>query len=160
MNIFHQKMLKQVHKLNKVAFDYIIENIKTEYNKSIVEVSEMVGPIAAQSIGEPATQMTLNTFILLVFQVNQMLLVVFLVLRNCFIFQNQLNLHQQIYLDEMCRYDKAKANNVLNKIELTSLKDIVKSINIYFDPDESNTNVKDDKEILEIYKILKRWTLA
>ena len=43
---------------------------------------------------------------------------------------------------------KAKANQFLNKIELTSLKDLVKSINIYFDPDEANTNVKDDKEIL------------
>ena len=53
-----------------------------------------------------------------------------------------------IYLDNTCRYDKAKANRVLNKIELTHLKDLVKSINIYFDPDEANTNVKDDKELL------------
>ena len=45
---------------------------------------------------------------------------------------------------------------MLNKIELTSLKDIVKSINIYFDPDESNTNVKEDKEILEIYRIFEK----
>ena len=47
-------------------------------------------------------------------------------------------------------------NMVLNKIELTSLKDLVKSINIYFDPDESNTNVKDDKEILEVYRIFEK----
>ena len=45
---------------------------------------------------------------------------------------------------------------MLNKIELTSLKDLVKSINIYFDPDEANTNVKDDKEILEIYRIFEK----
>ena len=56
------KVLCKFERLNKIAFDYIIENIKMEYNKSFVEVSEMVGPIAAQSIGEPATQMTLNTF--------------------------------------------------------------------------------------------------
>ena len=32
------------------------------YKKSIVHPGEMVGMIAAQSIGEPTTQMTLNTF--------------------------------------------------------------------------------------------------
>ena len=42
--------------MSQVAFDYLIESIKLQYNKSIVQVSEMVGPIAAQSIGEPATQ--------------------------------------------------------------------------------------------------------
>ena len=48
-----------------------------------------------------------------------------------------------------------KANQVLNKIELTSLKDLVKSINIYFDPDESNTTVEEDRDILEIYKVFE-----
>ena len=33
-----------------------------QYNKAIVSPGEMVGVIAAQSIGEPTTQMTLNTF--------------------------------------------------------------------------------------------------
>ena len=32
------------------------------YKKSVVHPGEMVGMIAAQSIGEPTTQMTLNTF--------------------------------------------------------------------------------------------------
>ena len=56
------KVLCKQMRLSKIAFDYIIENVKLEYGKSFVEVSDMVGPIAAQSIGEPATQMTLNTF--------------------------------------------------------------------------------------------------
>ncbi len=36
--------------------------IEQEFYKSKVVPGEMVGPLAAQSIGEPATQMTLNTF--------------------------------------------------------------------------------------------------
>ena len=36
--------------------------IEQQYYKSRIIPGEMVGPIAAQSIGEPATQMTLNTF--------------------------------------------------------------------------------------------------
>ena len=33
-----------------------------KYLKSVVDPGENVGTIAAQSIGEPSTQMTLNTF--------------------------------------------------------------------------------------------------
>ena len=40
----------------------LIENIIAAYKKSIGSPGEMVGMIAAQSIGEPTTQMTLNTF--------------------------------------------------------------------------------------------------
>ena len=41
--------------------DHIHEIINI-YKKSIVNPGEMVGIIAAHSIGEPTTQMTLNTF--------------------------------------------------------------------------------------------------
>lgn len=49
------------YKLNKYKFDVIIKEIKDTFNKSIVEPGEMVGSIAAQSIGEPSTQMTLDS---------------------------------------------------------------------------------------------------
>ena len=39
-----------------------MEVLVLNYNKAIVNPGEMVGMIAAQSIGEPTTQMTLNTF--------------------------------------------------------------------------------------------------
>ena len=41
-----------------------VKNLKTiidKFAQSIVHYGEMVGTIAAQSIGEPATQMTLNS---------------------------------------------------------------------------------------------------
>uniref|UniRef100_A0A6C0JS58 DNA-directed RNA polymerase n=1 Tax=viral metagenome TaxID=1070528 RepID=A0A6C0JS58_9ZZZZ len=51
-----------IHKLNRNSFFQIIRNIQTKFFKSIVNPGEMVGPLAALSLGEPATQMTLNTF--------------------------------------------------------------------------------------------------
>jgi len=36
--------------------------IKSKFDMARVNPGEMVGSIAAQSLGEPATQMTLNTF--------------------------------------------------------------------------------------------------
>lgn len=38
------------------------ESILQEYIRSMVEAGEMVGVLAAESIGEPSTQLTLNTF--------------------------------------------------------------------------------------------------
>ena len=43
------------HKLNMECFNYIIESIKLKFKKSIAHPSEMVGVVAAQSIGEPCT---------------------------------------------------------------------------------------------------------
>ncbi|MFT4304662.1 MAG: DNA-directed RNA polymerase subunit A'' [Candidatus Woesearchaeota archaeon] len=40
----------------------ILEEVKKDYDETIVDPGESVGLVAAQSIGEPGTQMTLNTF--------------------------------------------------------------------------------------------------
>lgn len=47
--------------LTKYKFDKVIEQIKYEFNKAMVEAGEMVGCVAAQSIGEANTQLTLNS---------------------------------------------------------------------------------------------------
>ena len=41
---------------------YLLDTILNMYKQAIINPGEMVGIIAAQSIGEPTTQMTLNTF--------------------------------------------------------------------------------------------------
>ena len=48
--------------LGKRGVDWVIGEVKQRFEKSLSQPGEMVGTIAAQSIGEPATQMTLNTF--------------------------------------------------------------------------------------------------
>ena len=58
------KLLKDKHQapeapISKKTFTALV-NIK--YMKSVVEPGEAVGVVAGQSIGEPSTQMTLNTF--------------------------------------------------------------------------------------------------
>jgi DNA-directed RNA polymerase beta' subunit len=46
------------HRLNKTVFTFILDTIKERYMSSLVHPGEMVGIIAAQSIGEPLTQMS------------------------------------------------------------------------------------------------------
>ena len=49
------------YKMTKEMFDKMILDIKRAFSKAMVEPGEMVGIVAAQSIGEPTSQMTLNT---------------------------------------------------------------------------------------------------
>lgn len=48
--------------VTKKEFDAICDNVIESYERSLVEPGEAVGTVAAQSIGEPGTQMTLRTF--------------------------------------------------------------------------------------------------
>jgi len=149
-----KKILKKF-KLNKLAFDYLIENIKTQYNSSKIDVSDMVGPIAAQSIGEPATQMTLNTFHFAgVSSKSNVTRGVPRLKELLHISKNQKSPTTTIYLDKSCKYDKSAANDILNTIELTSAKDLIKTINIYYDPDDNN--IDDDQDLLRIYDIFSK----
>jgi DNA-directed RNA polymerase beta' subunit len=50
-------------RFNQQAVSILMEQIVLNYKKSIVHPGEMVGVIAGQSIGEPTTQLTLNSFV-------------------------------------------------------------------------------------------------
>ncbi len=47
---------------SKTKFERLMEKIYLEYKKTLIDPGEFVGLIGAESIGEPGTQMTLNTF--------------------------------------------------------------------------------------------------
>ena len=49
------------YKISLKQFDNLIEDIRVLLSRALVEPGEMVGVVAAQSIGEPTSQITLNT---------------------------------------------------------------------------------------------------
>jgi DNA-directed RNA polymerase beta' subunit len=57
-----------------------------------------------------------------------------------------------IYLKEDDETQKDKAQSIMYMIEHTKLKEIVKSIQICFDPDDLNTLISEDKDTIEQYK--------
>jgi DNA-directed RNA polymerase subunit A" len=59
-----RKLVKEARErsITHEKLDQIFEEVKKAYRKSWVEPGEPVGIVAAQSIGEPGTQMTLRTF--------------------------------------------------------------------------------------------------
>lgn len=62
MHNLASKKLCEVIKISKNAFSRLLEEVEYKFHQSLVPAGESIGPIAAQSIGEPTTQMTLNTF--------------------------------------------------------------------------------------------------
>jgi len=50
------------HRLTREAFDWLIGEVEAKFNAGLAHPGEMVGALAAESLGEPITQMTLNTF--------------------------------------------------------------------------------------------------
>ena len=55
-----EKLMKE--QLTESQIDYLADRLYIIYMNSLVEPAEPVGTVAAQSIGEPGTQMTLRTF--------------------------------------------------------------------------------------------------
>lgn len=53
--------IAEVHKLSKEQTDKLADAVLAKYNSIIVEPGEAVGIVAAQSLGEPGTQLTLRT---------------------------------------------------------------------------------------------------
>jgi DNA-directed RNA polymerase beta' subunit len=51
-----------VHRFNIHQVKMLLDEIKSKFKQALAPAGEAVGSVAAQSIGEPTTQMTLNTF--------------------------------------------------------------------------------------------------
>ena len=151
-NYLSPKKIIREDKLNKTAFDFVIDSIKTKFEKIMVQSSDMVGAIAAQSIGEPATQMTLNTFHFAGVASKSN------VTRGVPRLKELLHISKSIKApsltiflnDEYC-YDKTKCIDILNSIEHTSLNQLTTSTKIFYDPDDLNSVIEEDRKLLEIY---------
>jgi len=57
-----EEVREKTAKLPEKKVNKILEQAYLEYKKAKVEAGESVGLVSAESIGEPGTQMTLNTF--------------------------------------------------------------------------------------------------
>ena len=56
-----------------------------------------------------------------------------------------------VFLKHMDEDNAEKAKQFANMMEHTKLADLVKSVNINFDPDDRNTNITEDKEFIDQY---------
>ena len=151
--------LLMVKRFNRKALVALAEMMVLMYKRAIVAPGEMVGMIAAQSIGEPTTQLTLNTFHLSgdasKSQVTRGLPRIEELLS---LSENTKNPSTTIYLNPNDESNKDAAADMIPFIELTRLEDIVKSVEICFDPSDSpnETKITADQLILAQYAEFQR----
>ena len=146
------KTLLTIKRFNRKAIILLLETIITNYNKSIIHPGEMVGMIAAQSIGEPTTQMTLNTFHFAgVASKSNATRGVPRVEEILSLSENPKKPSVTIHLKENERDNIEKAQELKYTLEYTSLRDVVDSVSICFDPDEMATLIEEDKPLMAEY---------
>ena len=128
------------NKISKLAFDKILEEIEYRFIKGFSEAGEMVGTITAQSIGEPATQMTLNTFHFAgVAAKSNVTRGVPRLKELLSVSKNIKNPSLSIYLKDVKDNDVTKIKQIKNSITYTNIRGLVRSTAIYFDPDIEET---------------------
>ena len=146
------KKLVKKYRMNSVAFEHIINMIQLRYKKAFISSSEMVGVIAAQSIGEPATQMTLNTFHLAGVGKSGVTRGVPRLKELFHISKNIKSPYITIHIRKPDSYNINKTQEIANKFELTTLGDLVLSSSIYYDPNDEESIIEEDNTFMEIYK--------
>jgi DNA-directed RNA polymerase II subunit RPB1 len=147
----HKMVVKE--RLTRKAFDTICESIIVKNWQGWAQPGEQVGIIAAQSIGEPSTQMTLNTFHLAgvaaksnvtrgVPRLKELLKVT----------QNPKAISLTVSLKPEYRGSKEIARQVAQDLELTLLKDVVVKTAFYYDPKDSETILEEDRSLINFFK--------
>ena len=155
----HSSIVK--HRLTKIAFNALVEQILLKNWSSWAQPGEQVGIIAAQSIGEPATQMTLNTFHLAGVAAKSGMTRGVPRLKEVFkVTKAPKATSLNIALKPEFREDKEKAREVIQDLELTMLRDIVTTVGLYYDPKDDETVVPEDKSLIAFYKLFEQRELG
>jgi len=143
-------------RFNRAALTTLLNRIVMHYKLAIVNPGEMVGMIAAQSIGEPTTQLTLNTFHFAgvsskgnvtrgVPRVDEIM--------ASSTESNMKNPAMTIYLKSEYEVSAEKAKELMNFIVLTKMSDIVESSAICYELDASKSSSKfsGDDELIRTF---------
>ena len=155
----HKLIVKE--RFTKEAFEMLIEIIVVTHMKSWVQPGDQVGIVAAQSIGEPATQMTLNTFHQAGVASKSAVTRGVPRLRECLkVTQNPKATSLTITLKPEYRSNKEKAREVVQDLELTILRNITEKVAIYWDENDEDTVIDADKVLLKFYKLFEEGLMA
>ncbi len=169
-----KKILLEYH-FTKDIFDWIVSQVHQYYKEAIAQPGEMVGIVAAQTIGEMGTQMTLDSFhvsgteaaVKATSGVPRLKEILSATKKtktptmNIYMKHNITTVANPVMADDGIdtndpRIEKAKsiAINIKNSIEITRLSDILEYSEIYWDNGRYETSIDKDKGIMQIYKEL------
>ncbi len=147
------KRIIKEYRMNKLMFDYLIETIRHKIIDSFVQPGEMVGVIAAQTLGESSTQLTMNAFHTAGSASGSSITRGLPRLRE--IIQITKKLKQQtmhVYLTNEYNNSKENARKALAKITYTKLRDLLTRTEIIYNGNNTLNDNDEDREFMKSYK--------
>jgi DNA-directed RNA polymerase II subunit RPB1 len=142
-----------VKRFNRSALTILLSVINLQYKRSIVAPGEMVGMVSAQSIGEPTTQLTLNTFHSAgVASKSNATRGVPRIEEILSLSENPKNPSITIYFKEDDESTPERVQEFIPMIEHTKLSEVVETVEVCFDPDDLNTLVEQDRAVMSQYQ--------
>ncbi|KAI8353137.1 hypothetical protein B0O80DRAFT_403006 [Mortierella sp. GBAus27b] len=145
-----RRVIEEFH-LTREAFDWVVGEIASRFGHAVVNPGEMVGTVAAQSIGEPATQMTLNTFHYAGVSSKNVTLGVPRLKEIINVATNIKTPSLSVYLTPDCARNMERAKQVQVALEYTNLRKVTAATEIHYDPDPENTNIEEDQDFVTAY---------
>ncbi len=118
------------YSLTREELEKILELIIEEYENNTVDPGEPVGTVAAQSIGEPSTQMTLRTFHYAGVRELNVTLGLPRLIELVDARKTPSTPLMYVYLDEEHKYSREKAAAIAREIELTKVENVTLRVDV------------------------------
>jgi DNA-directed RNA polymerase beta' subunit len=169
-----KKMILEYH-FSREVFDSIVLQVQQYYKEAISQPGEMVGIVAAQTIGEMGTQMTLDSFHVSgteaavkatsgVPRLKEILsatkktktptLIIYMKHDIASVLNPEMDEDGIDTHDPRVEKAKSIAINIKNSIEITKLSDILEYSEIYWDNGKYETSIDKDQGMMDIYREL------
>jgi DNA-directed RNA polymerase II subunit RPB1 len=136
------------YKLSNKEFYKMMREIKLSFIRSIIEPGEMVGIIAAQSIGEPTSQMTLNTKHFAGVASKSTANMGVNRIQELVRFSKNIKTPQMIiYFKEPLKHERSVLNKVVSYFKHLSIRQLISNAEVYYDlgqNDELAKRIKGD----------------
>ena len=139
-------------RFDRSSFDQLVRTIEEIFKSAIVHPGEMVGSIGAQSMGEPATQMTLNTFHSAGIASMNVTLGVPRLKEVINVAKTIKTPSLNIFLTKDIEKSQRDAVRVGDQIQYCNLASLVSDWGIYYDPEPMETIIQEDKDLIELWQ--------
>jgi DNA-directed RNA polymerase II subunit RPB1 len=147
------KRVLREYKLSEEAFEWLLQEIESRFYAARVNAGEMIGTIAAQSLGEPTTQMTLNTFHSAGIGTKNVTLGVPRMKEILNVSNNIKTPSLSIYLRTDVAASQCRSKKVASSIEYTVLGKLLRNLQIWYDPNILKTVINEDQFLLDLYNL-------
>ncbi len=142
-----ETLAKYLDKLSDEEISKVIEMVLEEYYNNAVDPGEPVGTVAAQSIGEPSTQMTLRTFHYAGVRELNVTLGLPRLIELVDAKKTPSTPLMYVYLVEPYNRDESKAKEIARLIEMTKVENVARRVDI--DVFSNAVIIELDPEMLE-----------